>query len=146
MKHVEVAIAIVLRGSRLLITRRKADGPLGGLWEFPGGKCEPGETPEQCLARELREELAITARPVMSFPPITHCYAHAEVCLHPYLCLHESGEPQLIGCQDARWIEPAQLRDFPFPEANARLIDQIIAALPPRMAPPPAPVATPSAG
>ncbi len=131
MNRVDVAIAIILRGSKLLITRRNPGGPFGGLWEFPGGKCEPTETIEQCLARELWEELAIRARPVMSFRPILHSYPHLEVCLHPYLCLHEAGEPQLIECQDAKWIDPPQLRQYQFPEANIKLIDQIIDALPP---------------
>jgi len=131
MKRVDVAIAIVLRGTRILITRRRDDGPLAGYWEFPGGKCEPHETIEQCLARELWEELAIRARPVMSFAPIHHNYPHTDVCLHPYLCLHEAGEPQLLACDDARWIDPPQLRHYQFPEANGRLIDQVIEALPP---------------
>jgi mutator protein MutT len=131
MKRVDVAIAIVLRGTRILITRRRDDGPFAGYWEFPGGKCEPHETIEQCLARELWEELAIRARPVMSFAPIHHSYPHTDVCLHPFLCLHEAGEPQLVECQDARWIDPPQLRHYQFPEANARLIDQILEALPP---------------
>jgi mutator protein MutT len=132
MKRVDVAIAIVLRGSKLLIAHRKPGGPLGGYWEFPGGKCETGETLEQCLSRELWEELAIRAKPVMSFPPINYNYPHQEVCLHPYVCLHEAGEPQPLTCQSVRWVEPVQLRQYRFPEANTKLIEQIIEAIPSR--------------
>jgi 8-oxo-dGTP diphosphatase len=131
MKRVDVALAIVLRGSRVLIARRKSTGAFAGFWEFPGGKREPGETIEECLHRELWEELAIRAKPVMSLPPIVHDYPQVQVRLHPYLCLHEAGEPQLIQCQALRWVEPRDLHHFEFPEANAPLIEQIIAALPP---------------
>jgi len=130
MKRVDVAIAAVLRGSQLLIAMRKSTGPLGGYWEFPGGKCEPGESLENCLARELWEELAIRAKPVMSLPPIMHDYPHAQVCLHPYICLLEAGEPQPHQSQMVRWVDPVQLRQYRFPEANAQLIEQLIEALP----------------
>ena len=131
MKRIDVAIAIVLRESKLLIARRKAGGPLGGYWEFPGGKRHRNETLQACLARELWEELAIRAKPVLSFTSITHSYSHELVCLHPFLCIHQSGEPRAIGCEEARWIDPSQLRQYQFPPANAQLIDQLIQALPP---------------
>jgi mutator protein MutT len=131
MKRIDVAIAIVLRESKLLIARRKADGPLGGYWEFPGGKRHRNETLEACLGRELWEELAIRAKPVLSFSPITHSYPHGLVCLHPFLCIHQSGEPRTIGCEETKWIDPPQLRQYQFPEANGPLIDQLIQALPP---------------
>jgi 8-oxo-dGTP diphosphatase len=125
MKRIDVAIAIVLRESKLLIARRKADGPLAGYWEFPGGKRHRNETLEACLARELWEELDIRAKPVLSFSPITHDYPHGSVCLHPFLCMHQAGEPRPLGCEETRWIDPIQLRQYQFPEANAPLIDQL---------------------
>ncbi len=134
MKTIEAAIGVVQRGSKVLITRRKSTGPLAGFWEFPGGKCENGETPRECLARELWEELELRAKVKLEFPTIQHDYAHGHVCLRPFLCLHESGEPKLIGCQEARWIEPGELRQYEFPPANAALIEQIIEILPPARA------------
>jgi mutator protein MutT len=131
MKRTDVAIAIVLRDSKLLIARRKMEGPLGGYWEFPGGKRRRDETVETCLMRELWEELAIRAKPVLSFSPITHSYPNGAVCVYPFLCIHQEGEPRAIGCDEVRWVEPAQLRQFQFPEANASLIEQLILALPP---------------
>ena len=127
MERVDAAIAIVFRGDRLLVCQRKDDDHLGGYWEFPGGKCEPGETLEQCLARELREELAITARPVARLSTIEHDYPHVQVRLHPFVCSHEHGEVAHIECQASRWIDPPALRDYRFPPANESLIEETIA-------------------
>jgi mutator protein MutT len=135
MHRVEVAIAIVCRGGRILVCQRKADDPLGGYWEFPGGKREPGETLEQCLRRELREELAIEVRPVAQLEPIDHDYPHVSVRLHPFICTYESGEIQHLACQTSRWIDPSALRDHRFPPANDRLLDQALAHLTPSRAP-----------
>lgn len=123
---IDAPIAIVVRDQLVLITQRKADDTLGGYWEFPGGKCEIGETLEQCLARELREEIDITAAPIHRLATIEHDYPTALVRLHPFVCRHVEGEPKLIECQDARWIEPTALRDHQFPPANDELIERII--------------------
>ncbi|CAN5547070.1 hypothetical protein BH09PLA1_BH09PLA1_14250 [soil metagenome] len=128
-ERIDAPIAIVVRGRLVLITQRKADDTLGGYWEFPGGKCEIGETLEQCLARELREEIDISAAPLQRLATIEHDYPTALICLHPFVCRHVEGEPKLIECQDARWIEPAALRDYQFPPANERLIEDVIALM-----------------
>jgi mutator protein MutT len=130
MKHLDVAVAVIFRDSKILIARRKAGAVLGGFWEFPGGKCEPGETLEECVRREVLEELAMLVQPVMSFTPIKHQYADRLVTLHAFLCTHESGEPKLIACDEIRWVEPRRLRAFEFPPANDRLIADIMVALP----------------
>ncbi len=126
MKVIDAAIAIVTRRGKVLICQRKDDDTFGGYWEFPGGKQECGETLHECLARELREELAIEAKPVRNLPPIEHHYPQTHVRLHPFVCDHHAGEPQLIECQKAIWIEPIQLRDYRFPPANDQLIEDII--------------------
>jgi len=130
MKHFDVAVAIVFRDSKVLITRRKTGGVLGGYWEFPGGKLEPGESLENCVRRELREELGIDVHPVISFTPAAHQYTEQHITLHPFLCTHESGEPQPIACEEIRWIHPFELRNYSFPKANQSLIEQVIAACP----------------
>jgi mutator protein MutT len=127
MKRIEAAIAIVARGAKVLVCQRKDDDELGGYWEFPGGKCEDGETLEQCLCRELDEELAIIARPVARLTTIEHDYPHALIRLHPFVCLHESGEVEHKECQASRWIDPPQLREYRFPPANETLIEEAIA-------------------
>lgn len=123
-KIVSVALAIVLErgGPRLLICQRKPDVPLGGLWEFPGGKLEPGESPEQAAVREVREELGIDVAPVGRLGPITHTYPHATVTLTPILCRHLAGEPNAVDCADWRWVHRTELAQYPFPEANAPLL------------------------
>jgi mutator protein MutT len=130
MKHLDVAVAIVFRDSKVLITRRKANAVLGGCWEFPGGKQEPGESLEDCVRRELLEELALRVQPVVSLRPITYRYPDRQVCLHPFLCTHEPGQPQLLGCDELRWVAPAQLRHFEFPPANHQLIEDLISSFP----------------
>jgi len=106
MERVDVDIAIISRGGKVLICQRKAENTFGGCWEFPGGKREPGETAEQCLRRELDEELAVRARPIEALDVIEHDYPAARVRLHPYLCEHTAGEPQLLACQQAIWVDP----------------------------------------
>lgn len=129
MKRVDVDIAIILRDGKVLICQRRAHDSFGGCWEFPGGKREPGETPEQCLARELAEELAVRAEPVEALDVIEHDYPAVQIRLHPHLCLHADGEPQLLACQDALWVDPPALRQYTFPPANERLIEQAIERL-----------------
>ena len=131
MKRIDAAIAVVLRGGKILVCQRKDDDTFGGYWEFPGGKQEEGETLEQCLARELREELNITARPTSALTPVVHDYPEATVCLHPFLCDHESGEPEHLECQASHWVTPVELRHYRFPPANESLIEEIIRALAP---------------
>lgn len=126
MKRIDAAIGIVLKGGKILVCQRKDDDTFGGYWEFPGGKQEDGETLEQCLARELREELNIAARPTTLLDPIVHDYPEVLVRLHPFLCEHESGEPELLECQATRWIDPADLPNYRFPPANESLIEQIL--------------------
>ena len=101
----------------------------GGVWEFPGGKCEVNETIQQCLARELWEELELRVRPIVTLSLVKHSYPELDVCLHPFVCLIDAGKPKLIGCQDARWVEPTQLREYEFPAANGPLIEEVIRAL-----------------
>jgi len=126
MQRTDAAIAIVVREGKVLVCQRKADDVLGGYWEFPGGKCEDGETLTQCLARELREEIGITATSPEPLAPIDHHYDHGHIRLHPFICQHESGEPQLLECQAARWIDPQNLVDYQFPPANEGLIEEVI--------------------
>ncbi len=129
MKIVDVAIGIIVNGAKLLICRRRQSGPLSGYWEFPGGKCEPGEAPRECLARELREELGTTAAISYAFDTIEHAYPAVHVRLHPFLCVHDGSEPQPLACDELRWIPVAELGDYQFPEANSVLIGQIIEKL-----------------
>jgi A/G-specific adenine glycosylase len=126
MNRVDVIIGIVVRAGNVLICQRLQQGPLGGFWEFPGGKQEPGESREQCLSRELAEELAIRVRPIKAMDVIEFDYADASVRLHPYLCEYLDGEPQPLASQRAIWVSPADLKDYKFPPANDNLIHVLI--------------------
>lgn len=112
----------MLRNGRLLIARRNAESHLGGLWEFPGGKCEPSESLEDCLRRELREELGIEITSPTLYHVIRHAYPEKTVELHFFECGLAGGEPSALGCAEFRWVTPEQLHQFPFPAADASLI------------------------
>jgi mutator protein MutT len=125
MNIIEVAAGLVFRQGRLLITQRPAESHLGGLWEFPGGKREPGENFEQCLIRELREELAIEVSVGELIESIHHAYPEKIVRLNFYRCILLEGVPQPRGCADFKWIDSSQLRQFRFPPADERLLERI---------------------
>ena len=119
---IDVAAAVIFRNGHLLITQRRAADPLGGLWEFPGGKREPGETLEACLRRELKEELALDAEPQELLDSITHRYPDKTVALHFYRCACDAGEPQILGCQALAWITLDQLDAYVFPAADQQFL------------------------
>ena len=122
---IDVSAALIFREGRLLITQRHKDSHQGGLWEFPGGKREPGETFEQCLVRELREELGIEVAVQALFEEITHDYADKSVHLKFFTCHLVAGEPQALGCAGIKWVGRAELAGHDFPAADARLLDKL---------------------
>jgi mutator protein MutT len=126
---VEVSAALLFRDGKLLITQRHAGAHLGGLWEFPGGKREPDETFEQCLARELREELGIEVEVGKLFEEISHAYAEKTVRLKFFICKLVSGEPQPLDCAAFKWVDKTELGGFEFPAADARLLEKLRGAL-----------------
>jgi mutator protein MutT len=124
---VEVAAGLVFRDGKLLITQRLPEAHLGGLWEFPGGKLEVGESFEQCLRRELAEELGIEAQVHELVEELTHHYTERSVHLKFFRCRWLRHEPRPILCHDLAWISPAQLSDYKFPAADARLLAKLSA-------------------
>jgi mutator protein MutT len=122
---IDVAAALVFRDGKLLITQRYAKAHLGGLWEFPGGKREPDETFEQCLVRELREELGIEVAVGGLVESITHEYPEKTVHLKFFRCQWKQHEPQPLGCPDFRWVTAAELKEYAFPAADARLLEKL---------------------
>jgi len=95
---------------------------LGGLWEFPGGKRESGETLEGCLIREVCEELGIEITVGEQFATVDHAFSHFSITLHAFLARYVSGRPWPIGGDAVRWVTLDQLDPFAFPKANHRLI------------------------
>lgn len=127
-----IGVGVVLNDAgEVLIDQRLNEGLLGGLWEFPGGKQEPGEAIEATICRELQEELAIEVEVGEELISLDHAYSHKRLRLVVHLCQWRSGEPQPLASQQVRWVKPQQLSDFPFPAANARIIAALLARLHP---------------
>ena len=125
LQTIDVSAALIFRSGKLLITRRHSDAHLGGLWEFPGGKREPDETFEQCLVREIREELGVEISVGKLFESVTHAYPEKTVRLKFFVCRLERGEPQRLGCAAFKWISAAELDLYPFPAADTKLLEKL---------------------
>jgi len=119
--HYDVTAGIIWKDRRLLIARRRPDDLLGGLWEFPGGKREDGESLEECLRREIREELDIAIRIDRPFMSLDHGYSHFRITLHAFHCTHLKGRPRPLGCSDVRWVRVSDLETFPLSRADRKL-------------------------
>ena len=121
--HYDIAAAVVWKKGRMLIDQRKPEGLLGGLWELPGGKVEPGETREDAVVREVREEvgLEVTVRGYLT--SVDHAYSHFRITLHVFECDWVSGTARPIACEQVRWVRPSQLAEYAFPAANNRVFE-----------------------
>jgi 8-oxo-dGTP diphosphatase len=122
---IEVSAGLIFRSGKILITQRHAGAHLGGLWEFPGGKREAGETFEECLVRELREELGIEVEVGELLESLTHAYPEKTVVLKFFRCRWKQNEPRALDCLDLKWVTAAGLRDYEFPAADARLLKML---------------------
>ncbi|MBI5385546.1 MAG: 8-oxo-dGTP diphosphatase MutT [Verrucomicrobia bacterium] len=120
-----MAAGLLFREGQLLIAQRPAQAHLGGLWEFPGGKRHAGETFQQCLARELREELGIEVEVGDVFERVTHDYPEKTVHLEFFLCRLVRGEPRALGCPAFAWVKARELDHYEFPAADARLLERL---------------------
>ncbi|BAU07899.1 DNA mismatch repair protein MutT [Fischerella major NIES-592] len=124
--HKIIGVAVIANDQgQILIDRRRQEGVMGGLWEFPGGKIETNETVEECIQREIKEELGIVVEVGEHIITIDHTYSHIRVTLTVHHCRLIQGVPQPIECDEVRWVSVDELESFAFPEANI----QIIAAL-----------------
>jgi A/G-specific adenine glycosylase len=121
-----VAVGVIYdRRGRILIDKRKPHGLLGGLWEFPGGKTEPGESLEAALRREVAEELGIRIRILRPLTVVDHAYSHFRVRLHAFECRHVTGTPRCIACADVKWVSPTSLKRYAFPTANRKVLQAL---------------------
>jgi len=121
-----VTAAVVEREGRLLVTRRLHGTHLAGFWEFPGGKCEPGETPEECLAREIMEELGVGCRVGGQILQTLYAYDDRRLDLRFFRCEIE-GEPLALLGQEMQWVRREDLRSLSFPPADAQLVEMLSA-------------------
>jgi len=126
LPHKIIGVAVIWnQQGKILIDRRRPEGLMGGLWEFPGGKLEPGETVQDCIKREIQEELAIGVEIGDHLITIDHTYSQFHVTLNVYHCRHQSGEPQLIECDEIRWVTVDELPSYEFPVANLQIIQAL---------------------
>lgn len=124
-KITEVVAALIWDGGKFMICQRPAHKARGLLWEFVGGKTEPGETPQQALIRECREELDVTVAVGDVFMDVVHPYPDLTVHLILFHATIAEGTPKLLEHNDLRWITPAQIPDFDFCPADTEILQRI---------------------
>ncbi|MBN2143856.1 MAG: A/G-specific adenine glycosylase [Candidatus Aureabacteria bacterium] len=125
-QKISTAVGIIWKGEKIFIQQRPLHGLMGGLWEFPGGKLEKKETPEQALSRELKEELGIKVRIFKKRQVIRHAYTRFQVKLHPFDCTILSGHVRLSHAVRHKWVTPEELKQYAFPAANVKLIRDML--------------------
>ena len=126
--HHDIAAALVWRGGEVLVGRRPSDGLLGGLYEFPGGKVEPGETLAAACAREVAEETGLDVEVVELFRTVEHAYTHFTITLHVFHARVRGGRLRAHGVEDLRFVPTSALEELAFPRANRRVLDDLAAA------------------
>lgn len=125
MTTIVVTAAIIENQGKYLIAQRKKESHQGMKWEFPGGKVEPGESPELCLAREIREELGFKIEVRDIFKVVSHNYEEKHVILLCYKCRMQSGAPSPLECEDFQWVTPEQMPGFDFAPADIPLVQAL---------------------
>lgn len=123
LPHKLIGVAVIWNHQgQILIDKRPQKGLLGGLWEFPGGKVEPQETIPECIRREIQEELGIEVEVGDHLITLDHAYTHFKVTLTVHHCRHRRGVPQPLECDQVRWVSLAEIDQYPFPQANVKII------------------------
>ena len=121
-----IAVGVVFRNERVLITRRKAEGLLGGLWEFPGGKIKDGESAQAACLREIKEEVNLDVQIDRHLVQVKHAYTHFRIVMEVFCCKYVSGRVYLRGPMAFRWIRLNEYKNYPFPKANHKFIPLLI--------------------
>ncbi len=124
-KKITVSAAVIRRNGKIYIQKRPQKGLMGGLWEFPGGKIEKQETPEDGLVREIREELGVEVSLKEKFMTVKHSYTQFRVTLHVFLCTLTKGRLRPTSCDAWKWVPLAEMDRYPFPAANAKILDKL---------------------
>lgn len=124
-----IAVGVVIKNDRLLITQRDPDGLLGGLWEFPGGKIKKGESAKGAVVREIREEVNLAVIVEERLTQVNHAYTHFKIQMDVFICRFVDGRVRLKGPVDFRWVTAAGIKRFPLPKANHKFLPQLNEAL-----------------
>ena len=121
-----IAVGVVYKNDRVLITRRKSEGLLGGLWEFPGGKIKDGESAQDACIREIKEEVNLDVQIDRHLAQVKHAYTHFKIVMDVFCCKYVSGRVYLRGPAAFRWIRLNEYKNYPFPKANHKFIPLLI--------------------
>ena len=126
LPHKLIGVAVIWnQEGKILIDKRRPGGVFGGLWEFPGGKKEPNETIQDCIKREVLEELGIEIVVEEHLITVEHTYTQVKITLDVYNCRYLQGTPQTIECDEFRWVTLDEIDSFTFPKANEQIISAI---------------------
>lgn len=125
MITIPCGVALIRRGGEFLIAQRNKNDSFGSLWEFPGGKKNPDESFEQCVAREVKEEVGIDVQVHDKFMEMRRPYHDRIIWLNFFLCSHISGEPKPVDCQKVEWVSIENLKNYSFPPANDAVIEKL---------------------
>lgn len=120
-----VAAAIILDNNKVLIAQRQEGSNMEFKWEFPGGKLEQDETPEECLVREIREELDIAIEPIEIYKAVRHKHNDKDILLLAYICKHIKGEGRALECNDFKWISIDELGQYEYTPADIDIVDKL---------------------
>ena len=124
-KMIFVACAIIIREGKILATQRGVKMSMPGKWEFPGGKIEANETPEECIVREISEELGIIIEPVARLNDVFYDYGHLQITLVPFISNLISGQIQLSEHQQFMWVGPNELHNLEWAEADLGVVNEL---------------------
>jgi 8-oxo-dGTP diphosphatase len=125
-KAIKVTAAIIMEGGRLLVALRAPGGRHPGAWEFPGGKVEPDESPEDCIAREMAEELDVAVDVGERIAEVPYTYPDLDIELIAFKCTISGGRPRDVGCSAHAWVSPLELENFDLLPADRKLADIIL--------------------
>ena len=126
LPHKRIGVAVIRnQQGKILIDRRRREGEMGGLWEFPGGKIESNETVEECIVREIKEELSLEIAVGKCLTVVNHTYSTFEITLFVHECQYLGGQPQPLACDEICWVNPEEMNQYSFPEANQAIIDTL---------------------
>ena len=121
-----VTAAAMIRGGKVLIAQREAGSHMEYCWEFPGGKLEPGETPEECIVREIKEELDMEIEVLDIYKVVKFDYKEKDILLLCYLCKVAKGEGKAIECNDFRWVGREELVNYEFVPADLPIVEKLM--------------------
>ena len=125
LPHYQGAVGMIWKNNKVLISKRKESGFLGGLWELHGGRVKSRESGPCCVIREVQEELDVLVSPISHAKRVKHAYSHFSITMDAYHCQFKGGTPRPLGCSDFRWVFPYEMQKMAFPSASRKLFDSI---------------------